>query len=145
MVRTVGGVIAGILAGILGIVAISYVGGILFPIVIDSRIEGAIEQANAALANAPLGATLFIALSWFVGGLVGGVVAKRIAGTGTACWTAVGLLTLLTVSNILLAPFPGWMQVASVVAPLLGGLIANHLVAARDHSVEAEVETPLEG
>ena len=28
-------------------------------------------------------------------------------------------------------PYPVWMEIANVLAPLLGGLIGNHLVAAR--------------
>jgi hypothetical protein len=122
------GALAGIVAGIAGLLAIGFVGGTLFPISIDSHIQGAVEQAVAAISNAPLAALLFIALSWFVGGLVSAAVAKLIARRPAAAWSAVGILTLLTFANVFLAPFPAWMDIASVAAPLIGGLIGNHLV-----------------
>jgi hypothetical protein len=122
------GALAGIVAGIAALLAIGFVGGMLFPISIDPQIRGTVEQAVAAVTNAPLASLLFIALSWFVGGLASGAVAKLIARGPGAAWTAVGLLTLLTFANVFLAPFPVWLEIASVAAPLIGGLIGIHLV-----------------
>ena len=66
-------VIAGILAGIAAMMAMSFVGSALFPIVAPPAPGGAIEQATAAFAHASTGAqAVLIVLAWFVGGLVGG-------------------------------------------------------------------------
>lgn len=122
------GLIGGLVAGIIALLAIGYVGGMLFPIPIDPHIRDAIEQATAALPNAPLGAKLFIAASWFGAGLFAALVAKAISRSSAVAWSAVGILTVLTLANVFLAPFPAWMEIASVALPLVGGLIGNHLV-----------------
>jgi hypothetical protein len=140
------GALAGFFAGIAALLAIGFVGGMLYPISIDPHIEGTVEQAVAAISNAPLPSLLFITLSWFVGGLAAGLVAKLIARRPGAAWSAAGIVTLLTFANVFLAPFPVWMAIASVAAPLIGGLIGNHLVksaaapeAATTDEVPAEV------
>jgi membrane protein YqaA with SNARE-associated domain len=122
------GALAGIVAGVAALLAIGFVGGTLFPIPVDPHIQGTVEQAVAALPNAPLASLLFITLSWFLGGLVSALVAKLIARRPAAAWSAAGVITLLTFANVFLAPFPAWMAIASVAAPLIGGLIGNHLV-----------------
>ena len=131
-------VIAGILAGMAAMIAVSYAGDLLFPTMAMRAPGGAIEQATAVFANAPLGLKLFLVLAWFVGGLVAGLVAKLIARDGRIAWIAIGILTALTAVNIFVLPFPVWMEIANVLAPLLGGLIGNHLVAARADAPEAQ-------
>jgi len=129
--RAIVGVIGGIIAGIIALAAVSYLGGTFFPIPVDPGIRNPVEQAVSALPNAPTGALVFIVLSWFGAGLIGGLVAKLITRSDGPTWTVVGLLTLLIVANIFLAPFPVWMEFASVAAPLIGGLIGKHLVRGR--------------
>jgi hypothetical protein len=134
------GVLAGIVAGIAALFATGFVGGMLFPILVDSRVHGTVEQAVAAISSAPLPSLLFITLSWFVGGLVSAAVAKLVARRSAAAWSAVAILTLLTLANIFLAPFPAWMEIASVAAPLIGGLIGNHLVGGEAAPTAATVD-----
>jgi hypothetical protein len=131
MLRAIAGILGGFLVGLLGLGATAYAGGSLYPIPVDPGIANPVQQAQAALPNAPVAALLFIALSWFVGGLLAGLVAKAISGSARVCWVTVGVLTLLCVINIFFAPFPVWMQIASLAAPLIGGLIANHLIRER--------------
>lgn len=131
-------VIAGVLAGMAAMMAVSYVGDMLFPTPAARAAGGAIEQATAAFANTPLQMRLCLVLAWFIGGMVAGVVAKLIVRDGRIAWTAIGILTALTAVNIFVLPYPVWMEIANVAAPLLGGLIGNHLVAARaDEPLEA--------
>lgn len=128
-------IIAGIVAGFAVMVAIALVGGSLFP---GPRIEALnAEAAAAALPSLPLGAKLTIALSWFGGTLAGAYAAKRIAGAAWAAWTVGGVLTAYVLLTLLVLPMPGWLQALGVVAPLLGALIGNHLVAARPVQPEA--------
>lgn len=129
-------VIAGILAGIVAMMAVSFAGSALFPIVAPLTPGGAIEQATAAFAHASTELKLFYVLAWFVGGLVASVVAKLVGGNGRIAWTAVGILTLLTAVNIIVLPYPVWMEIANVLMPVIGGLIGNHLVAER-HDADA--------
>lgn len=129
-------VFGGILAGLAAMMVVSYVGDLLFPTMAVRAPGGAIEQASATLANAPTGLKLFLVLAWFTGGLVAGLVAKLIARDGRIAWVAIGILTALTAVNIFVLPFPVWMEIANVLAPLLGGLIGNHLVGARANAPE---------
>ena len=124
-------VIAGIVAGIAAMMAISFVGSALFPIVAPPAPGGAIEQATAAFTHAPTALKLFYVLAWFAGGLAAGLVAKLIVPSKRVGWTAVAILTVLTAINIFVLPYPVWMEIANIVAPLLGGLIGNHLVSDR--------------
>ncbi len=129
--RTALAVILGFLGGLTALVVTAYAGDRLFPTPNVGAAAGPIEQATAALANAPAGALAFIALSWLVGGLVAGAIGKWFSRGSAGAWGAVALMTLLTVSNIFIAPFPLWLQVASLAAPLLGGLIGSRLAPTR--------------
>lgn len=125
-------VIAGIVSGMIAMMAVSFVGNLLFPIVAPPIAGNAIEQATVAFAYASTELKLCYVLAWFVGGLVAGLVAKRISGSGAATWTSIAILTVLTAVNMFVLPYPVWMEFANVLAPLLGGLMGNHLVEARD-------------
>lgn len=124
-------VIAGIFAGFAAMMAISFVGTQMFPLMAPRTSGDAIEQATAAFAHATMGLKLSLVIAWFVGGLVAAAVAKLIAPSGRVAWTAVAILTVLTAINIFILPYPVWMEIANVVMPLLGGLVGNHLVGAR--------------
>ena len=46
-------------------------------------------------------------------------------------WTTTAIFVLYVLLTVLILPMPGWLQALSVVAPLAGGLIANHLIPSR--------------
>jgi hypothetical protein len=138
--RAVLAVVAGVIAGMAAMMAVSFIGEMMFPTPAVRVPGGMIEQATAAFANTPLQMRLCLVLAWFIGGLVAGVVAKLIAHDGRIAWTAIAILTVLTAINIFVLPYPVWMEIANVLAPLLGGLIGNHLVAARAQEAAAGPE-----
>jgi hypothetical protein len=121
-------VIAGILAGFAAMMAVSFAGSSLFPIVAPPTSGNPIEQATAAFSHASTALKLCYVLAWFVGGLVAAFVAKRIVPSGRVAWTAAAILTVLIAINMFILPYPVWMEIANIVAPLLGGLVGNHLV-----------------
>jgi hypothetical protein len=128
VVRAIAGIIAGLIAGFLGIVVIGIIGvGATFsaPAGLDTRDP---RQVLEAFANMPLAPQIALMAAWFAGGLAGGLVAKAIAHRGWAVWTVAGLIAAYVLLNMLVLPLPGWMQALSIAAPLIGGLIANHLV-----------------
>jgi len=134
--RAVLGIIAGIVAGFAAMLVIATVGGLIFPS--SARIDGFnAEQIVAAFPTLPMGAKIAIVLSWFGGALVGAALAKKVAGRGWAAWTVAGLFALYVVLTVLVLPMPSWLQAVAVLAPLLGGLIANHLVADREPAAPA--------
>jgi hypothetical protein len=132
--RAVIAIVAGIVAGLAAVVAIALVGGMIFPS--PGRIDGFnAEQIVSLFPTLPTGAKIAILLSWLGGALAGAAAAKRIAGRGWAAWTVAGIFVVYVLINVLVLPMPGWLQAIAVVGPLVGGLLANHLVA--DRSFEA--------
>lgn len=125
--RAFAAIVIGIVAGLAALLGLSWLGNSLYPVAVDASIASPVEQAAAAIADAPLPLLLIIAGAWFAAGLVGGWAAKSVSGRGRVAWVTVAILTLLLFANIFFAPFPGWMQIASVAAPLIGGLLGNHL------------------
>ena len=134
--RAVLGIVAGIVAGFAAMLAIAMAGGLIFPS--SARIDGFnAEQIVGAFPTLPTGAKIAIILSWFGGALIGAALAKKIAGRGWAAWTVAGLFALYVMLNVLILPMPSWLQAVAVLAPLIGGLIANHLVGDRGAAVPA--------
>jgi hypothetical protein len=128
--RAVVAIVAGVLVGFAALLLIALVGGLVFPS--SARIDGFdAEQLVAAFPTLAPGAKVAIVLSWFGGALAGAMVAKRISGQGWAAWTIAGIFALYVLITVMILPMTGWLQALAVLAPLLGGLIANHLVAAR--------------
>jgi hypothetical protein len=128
--RGIVGIILGIVLGLGAMMAIAYVGGNFFPAPPPAPGD-LIEQAEAALPASALGFKLVIVLSWFLGTLIGAWIAKAVSGSSRITWAVVVILTLLLFGNVFVVAFPGWMEIASVAAPLLGGLIGNHLARER--------------
>jgi len=89
------------------------------------------RQVLEVFEQLPQGAKLGMMLAWFLGALAGAAVAKLIERKGWVAWTVAGLIAAYVLANIFFLPMPGWMQALSVAAPLLGGLVGNHLVASR--------------
>ncbi|HEX8214415.1 MAG TPA: hypothetical protein VF582_02970 [Allosphingosinicella sp.] len=128
------GILAGLVAVAVTMMAVSLIGSQLVPAVPSadtSSIEG-IKQTYAGLGTETW---LLMLLSWFLGALAGAAVAKKIAGRSWAAWTIAGLILAYLLITVLMLPMPGWMQVAALAAPLVAGFLANRLVPER---VDAE-------
>jgi len=128
-------IVAGIVVGFCTMFVIAYVGGLIFPT--SARVEMTAEQVAAAFETLPMGAKIAIIASWFGGAMVGAAVAKKIAGAGWAAWTIGVLFALYVLVTVLILPMPGWLQVLAVLAPLIGTLLANHLIGASQVVSEA--------
>jgi hypothetical protein len=124
--RTIAGLLVGLVAAIAAIWAVGLIGGQFFAIDAPTDPRQSSELA-AALGSAPPGLKIFLVLSWFAGGLVGAGVAKWVARMSWPAWAVAACLALLLASTFLV-PLPIWMQVLAVVAPLVGALLADLLV-----------------
>jgi len=129
--RAIGGIVAGLVVGLLVTIVIGVVGGLIFPISANSADFSRPQQIVDAFAEMPQGMKVTLMLAWFGGTLAGAAVAKRIAGSAWVAWAVAGLIAAYVIANVIVLPMPGWMQALSIAAPLLGGFIANHLVATR--------------
>jgi uncharacterized protein YneF (UPF0154 family) len=125
-VRTFAGIIVGILAAIAAVLAISWIGDMLFPADADAGLRDP-EQVSASFAAAPIGAQLFLVLAWLGGAFAGGVVARRISGQSWPVLLIAGLLLLAALPLIAIVAMPTWLMVALLAAPVIGGFLARHV------------------
>ena len=137
MIRGILGIVAGVAAAVLTVMAVQALGHALYPYPADIDLNDP-EQIARVFPTIPFAAKLFVVVAWFGGALVGAAVAKAIVGRSWAAWTIAGLIALGAVMNLFVIPHPVWMQLSAVIAPLLGGMIANHLVRSRLHAAPAE-------
>jgi hypothetical protein len=141
--RAVAGIIVGLVVGflvtiVIGIVAVGAAVG-------AAPGQGDVNLSDPNLiveifAEMPLGAKLALMAAWFGGAFAGAAIGKLIARRGWVAWTIAGLMAAYVVANVLILPMPGWMQALSVLAPLLGGLLANHFVASSNPAAAPETE-----
>lgn len=139
--RAVLGIIVGIVVALAAMVAIAWVGGMFFPGPASIDASSA-ESMASVFPDLPAGAKAAILLSWFGSALVGAYAAKRIAGQSWAAWTIAGITAVFVLLNVLILPMPGWLQAVAVAAPLIGGLIGNHLVAERASPAPLPADDP---
>ena len=127
--RALGGLVAGIVAAVLAMMAVGFVGNLVVPLSgpADPAQSGQIREAISA---APADQQAVILLSWFAAAFAGAAVAKRVSGVSWPGWAIAGLLALI-LAGTFLVPLPMWMQALSVIGPLAGGLLADLLVRRR--------------
>jgi hypothetical protein len=126
--RAIAGIIVGLIAGFLVTLLAGIIGVYLtFSPPAATQLADA-RQVIAIFATMPMAAKIALIVAWFLGALAGAAVAKRISRQSWVAWLVAALITLYVLLNTLVMPLPGWMQALSIVAPLIGGLIGNHLV-----------------
>lgn len=141
--RAVVGIIVGLVVGFLALVVIGIIGvGATYSVPADINLYDNRAVVELIL-NMPPGPKIAFAVSLFGWALVGAATAKRIARRAWAAWTVAGLVTVYVILSVLSLPLAAWMQAVAIAAPLLGGLIGNHLVASRIAPVET-VSPPME-
>lgn len=144
--RGVAAVVAGLVIGLIALVAFGFVGGLLFPPEPGAQIaKGA--DLGVVFAALPTGAKVAAVLSWAAGAFFGGLVAKLIARRGWAAWTVALVYLLLAAGNMVLLPMPGWLKALGIIGPIAGGLLAGMVPvrAPADPLVEDELEEEDDG
>jgi hypothetical protein len=126
MLRTVSGIIAGVLLAFAVLIGLEMAGHAAMPPPTGLD-PGDPEDLKQMVASAPLAAKAWVVFGWFVATLAGGWLARRLSGKGWAGWVIAGLILLGGIANIMMIPHPLWMQVAAVAAPLLAGVIVMRL------------------
>ncbi|MDT9599618.1 hypothetical protein [Sphingosinicella rhizophila] len=130
MARYIGAIAAGILVGFATVWIVETIGHALYPLPSDIALDDPAAAGRHA-DSMPIGAQLFVIAAWFLGALAGGSVAARIAQARWAAWLVGAAVAIGAVAFIFWIPHPEAMQIAAVVAPLAGGLVAGHWPAAR--------------
>jgi len=128
IVRSVLGLMAGILAGGIVVALIEIPGMFLHPPPPGFDLSDA-EAVKAHMAKAPFAALLGVAIAWTAGPLVGSFVAASIARWGYFAHGMIiaSIFAILDVMNILSFPHPRWLTLVGVLAPWATGWIGSAL------------------
>jgi hypothetical protein len=113
MGRLIGGIVAGIVVFVIALLAFEFLAHQIFQV----SPKGAIPNAMHA----------FVAIAYFLASLAGGLVASRVSGRPWTAWVIAILVAAGAAYTLTNFTHPLWMQVASIVAPLAGGLAARRL------------------
>ena len=124
MGRTILGIGLGILVAFATVFAIDLAGHQLYPLPSDLDLHDP-EAVGAFVRAMPAGASALVVIAWFVGALDGGVVAAAISRRAWTVWPVAAAVVTGGAVNVLMIPHPVMLQIAAVVAPLLGGLAAS--------------------
>ena len=81
----------------------------------------------AYMSTAPAGASMVVVFGWFLGAALGGWTAVKVGLWPPAAWIVAALIAGGGIFNATQIPAPLWMQVATILAPTLGGLAAHML------------------
>jgi hypothetical protein len=135
--RAVGGIIVGLVVGYIGIILIGIVGvGATYSVPGDVNVYNS-RQVVALVLDMPPGPKIALLVALFGGVLIGAALAKLISRRALAAWTVAILYAVFAGLGVLPLPMAGWMQAVTIAAPLLGGLIANHLVKGARRAAES--------
>lgn len=130
MLRTVLGIVAGVVLAFAVMMAMEMVSYAAFPP--PAGLDPADpEDVKRIVASASTAAKAWVVFGWFVSAVAGGWLARGLSRTRWAGWVIAGLIVIGGVANVMMIPHPLWMQIAAVAAPLLGGWIVTRLPLGR--------------
>jgi hypothetical protein len=129
MLRSVLGVIIGIISGFVVIYAVEHVGQLIWPVATELDLKDK-AAAAAFLAAMPVGGLVTVVVAWILGAYTGSMVAllmsdrRRIAGI-----IPVALIFAATVLVLFMLPHPLWMAVTGLGGIIGAGWLADRLFA----------------
>ena len=126
MLRTVLGVVIGVISGFVTIYAIEEIGHQIWPVATELNLKDK-AAAAAFLAGMPLGALLTVVAAWILGAYTAAVVGLMLAERRTlAGIVPAAMIFAATVLVLVMLPHPLWMAVGG-----LGGIVAAAWLADR--------------
>ena len=130
MLRTILGIVAGVVVAFVVLMGLEMAGHAAMPP--PAGLDPADpEDLKQMVASASTAAKAWVVFAWFAAVVAGGWVAGRLSRASWAGWVIAGLIVVGGIANIMMIPHPLWMQIAAVVAPLLGGWLVTRLPAGR--------------
>lgn len=120
MIKTLGGIVAGMAAAITIIIVMEGIGNQIAPP--PARLDLTDLSETPPM---PFLTSLFPVLGWFLGTLAGGFIAVRVSGQRWTAWAVAGAVLAATAVNFVLIAYPIWVIVVGVVVAPLGGWLAQ--------------------
>jgi len=124
--RKILGAVLGLCAAITVVMIIQSLGHKLWPIPTGVDFKNK-EQVAAMVRALPVGALLWVALSYCLGTLAGAYMALKVSRDPWTTWPALvveGVLLAFGVMNLMALPHPGWFWIASLASFPLGAFAA---------------------
>jgi hypothetical protein len=125
MLRTVLGVVAGVLAGFVIVFAVEWLGHRIFPMPAEMPTDP--EGMKAMIASLPVETLGAVVAAWTLGALGGALIANAVARRAVAGWIAVLLLIAATVANLVMFPHPTWMAICGIALPVVMAWLAQRI------------------
>ena len=130
MLRTILGIVAGVVVAFVVLMGLEMAGHAAMPP--PAGLDPADpEDLKQMVASASTAAKAWVVFAWFAAAVAGGWVARRLSRASWAGWVIAGLIVVGGIANIMLIPHPLWMLIAAVAVPLLGGWLVTRLPAGR--------------
>ncbi len=125
------GILAGLVAAIVSVFILEAIGHMIFPPPEGVDLKDP-ETLKTLMNDIPLGAKVAVLVAWFIGTIVGGITAGKVAQSGTLpVWILAGIMLAFIAINLFIIPHPVWMVVGAVALTGLGGFIATKFVPAK--------------
>jgi len=126
MLRKISGVLLGLVVAFCTIMLVERLGHMVYPPPPDLDFKNA-EKLRVYIESLPLGAFVFILLGWFLGTLLGGMVACRVAREQPLLFACIigAVIMAATIANLVMIPHPSWFSIAAVVLIGAAALLAS--------------------
>lgn len=130
-------VVRGIIAGIVGVLVagitvglVEAIGHMIFPPPADLDLNNP-DDLERLMSVIPLGAKIAVLVAWFIGALVGALVAGWIGKGPKPGWVVAAFMIVASVVTTQMFPHPVWMVVGALVLPIVAKLLADRSIASR--------------
>lgn len=129
--RIVGAVLAGLVAMLLVVAGVEYIGHTLVPPPPDIDLSTP-DALRAALRQLPFASLAFVVLAWTLGAFLGALVAAALlpAHRGSAALAIGTVMLLLVAFTVVTIPHPVWMVIAGLALPLPAAWLGGKAVRA---------------
>ncbi|WP_380878941.1 hypothetical protein ACFB49_19450 [Sphingomonas sp. DBB INV C78] len=118
------GIAVGIVIAFMTVAIAESVGHQLYPLPASIDPRDAAQLAGVMDA-VPFGAKAVVLAAWFLGALIGGYLANRIADRAIAGWVVAAAVILSAVATMLVIPHPLWMWAGGMVLPVLAAWLSQ--------------------
>lgn len=136
MLRTILGIILGIIAMMISVSGFESIGHLLYPPP-PGLDPNDLDQLDSIVAAAPVGAMAMLVAGWCLGTLIGGGIAARIARHPrvAACVVALVVITGVVGMAFLLPSHPTWVAVLGIALPIPLALLIAKLAGRREKTL----------